>query len=138
MTRSNFPKIYPDGSFCVEIRLAVTDTRQGSLGSTMQDWINESWIHDRSTWRRQWRTGPDQAVTEEQILHYQDEFRKPPEVALDGSELRLRLLGKQSAKYWRDWLVSRLIPDLKAKFPELGDRLSIKDCRSESRPSGQT
>lgn len=129
MTKVNFPKKYADGSFCVEIRLGVTDIRQASLGSTIQDWINVSWMHNRSTWKRQWRTGPEQAVTEEQILHYQDEFITPPEVvACDGSELRLRLFGRQSAKFWKDWLVSRLIPDLKANFPEVGDRLSIQDC----------
>jgi hypothetical protein len=85
-----------------------------------------------SVWQWTWRTGPNLATTYEQVLHYEDDFMKPPEiVSCEGAELRIRLFGKKSSKFWRDWLVSRLLPDLKAEFPEVevGKGLCIEDCR---------
>jgi hypothetical protein len=131
MTRAHFPKKNADGSFCVEIRLSAANDHRIDLDSRIKRWIAVSWMQNRSTWKREWRTGPNQALVEEQILQYENEFIGPPEiVSYDGSELRFRLFGKPSAKYWKDWLVSRLIPDLKAQFPEIVDRFLIEDCKA--------
>jgi hypothetical protein len=69
-------------------------------------------------------------VTNEQVLRYEDEFMKPPEVVShEESKLCLRLFGKKSAKFWKDWVASRLLPDLKARFPQVGELLYVGNCR---------
>jgi hypothetical protein len=129
MNRVKFPRRNDDGSFCVEIGLKLAGDHQEDLGSRIQRWIEEHWMPNRSIWRRVWRTGHNLSATDEQILHYDDEFLKPPEViSSKRPELRLRLFGKESAKLWRDWLIWRLVPDLKAQFPEIGSRLYIRNC----------
>ena len=35
---------------------------------------------------------------------------------------------KKTAKLWKDWVVSRLVPDLKAAFLGVGELLYIRDC----------
>ena len=127
--KMNFPRRGDDGSFCVEICLKVSGDCREEMGPQIQHWLDEDWMKHRSTWKRVWKTGPNLARIDEQIHHYDDEFMKPPKViSCEGSELRFRLLGRRSAKFWRDWLVSRLLPDLRAQFPEVGERLHIEDC----------
>jgi hypothetical protein len=44
----------------------------------------------------------------------------PPEFVLIGDrELQLRLRGKKTAKFWRDWVVSRILTELRMEFPEV-------------------
>jgi hypothetical protein len=74
-----------------------------------------------------WKTGTPHPQAE--TLEYADEFSAPPRVVhCAGSELRFQLQGKNTAKFWRDWLVLRIIPELKKRFPEIGDVCSIGDC----------
>jgi hypothetical protein len=42
------------------------------------------------------------------------------------------LTGKRNAgRHWKDWLVSRLWPDIKQRFPEITDLSSIRDYEYE-------
>jgi len=92
-------------------------------------WISDAWMPRNATWTREWKTGSNLATTRVEELKYDDEFTGPPEVAAGPtSELQLRLKGKKTAKFWKDWLVSRLVPDLKAAFPGVGELLYIRDC----------
>lgn len=69
------------------------------------------------------------ATSKEQILKYTDEFLSPPEIVSgQSSELHLRLRGKRTAKFWKDWIASRIVPDLKAEFSAIGELLHIRDC----------
>lgn len=47
-------------------------------------------------------------------------------------ELRLQLLGTKHSKFWKDWLVSKIAPDLKFKFGEVGDLLYIRNSSHEA------
>jgi hypothetical protein len=81
------------------------------------------------SWTREWLTGPNASVVKVQTLNYADEFAAPPVVSVDPeTKLRLQLRGKGTAKFWKDWVVSRLIPDLKSQFPGIGELLCIRDC----------
>lgn len=129
MTKVNFPARNEDGSFCVEIWLGLSGNQSDDLPLRVQRWIREDWMPEHATWKREWRTGPNLATTYEQVLHYQDEFTKPPVVSYRHNAkfpfrvLRLRFSGKQSAKFWKDWLVSRLLPDLRERFPHVSKSL---------------
>lgn len=35
---------------------------------------------------------------------------------------------KRTAKFWKDWIASRIVPDLKAEFSAIGELLHIRDC----------
>lgn len=79
--------------------------------------------------RREWNTGPNLSTSSVESLRYDEEFSGPPEVHYGpSSEPQLRLRGRKSAKYWRDWLVWRLVPDLKAAFPVIGELIYIRNC----------
>jgi hypothetical protein len=128
MSSAKFPARTADGSFCVEIGVQMTGG-QADLVLRVRAWLNDTWMPRHVTWTREWQTGSNLATTQAQELHYDDEFTGPPEVAAGPtSELQLRLRGKKTAKFWKDWLVSRLVPDLMAAFPGLGELLYIRDC----------
>jgi hypothetical protein len=129
MSPAKFPARKPEGSFCVEVGLEIASNVREDLVPSVQAWIHEAWMPRYTTWSRDWKTGPDLATTRVQRFHYDDEFAAPPEVVAGlNSELRLRLRGKKTAKFWRDWLISRLIPDLKVAFPALGELLYVRNC----------
>ncbi len=86
------------------------------------------WMPGHGTWTREWKSGPKLERGTLQTLHYGDEFLEPPVIAVGpDSELQLRLRGQKTAKFWRDWLVSRLVPDLKEEFSNVGELLYIRD-----------
>lgn len=129
-SKMNFPRRNDDGSFCVEISLTVAGECDEDLGSRIQHWIDGDWMKHRSTWKRVWKTGPNLTRTIEQVHYYDDEFMKPPKVvSCEGSELRFQLFGKRTAKFWKDWLISRLLPDLREQFREVGERVHLEDCK---------
>jgi hypothetical protein len=125
----NFPRRRPDGSFCVVVTLAV-NTKDESLAESIQQWLTQLWVPSSTTWLRVWKTGPGLAVERPELLRYSDEFLSPPTVTSStATEIRIQLRGKDpQRKLWKDWLVSRILPDLKAQFPEVNDFLSITDC----------
>jgi hypothetical protein len=127
MSPARFPARKADGSFCVEIGVQMTDL-QIDFVSCVQTWINDAWMPQHGTWTREWKTGSNLATRQVQELRYDDEFMGPPEVAAgSASELQLRLRGKKTAKFWKDWVVSRLMPDLKAQFPGVGELIYLRD-----------
>jgi hypothetical protein len=129
MNRAKFPARKDDGSFCVEIGLSVVRAGDNNLKSNIRDWIAADWMPRNLVWKREWRTGGSLGTISEQALNYQSEFMGAPEiVGYDASVLQIRVVGRESAKFWKDWLISRFLPDLKAKFPEVGDQLYIRNC----------
>jgi hypothetical protein len=129
MSPAKFPARRADGSFCVEIGVQMSGDVKVDLVPRIHAWISDAWMPEHKTWTREWKTGSNLATNHVQLLQYDDEFLAPPEVAAgSNSELQLRLRGKKTAKFWKDWLVSRLVPDLKAAFPGVGELLYIRDC----------
>lgn len=122
------PACDEDGYFSVEVGLGLQDCTSPELAETIQTWFNENWMARNKTWTRVWSTGAKYSIKKTQILHYNDEFRAPPKVEVgEHLELRLRLLGTKHSKFWKDWLVSKIAPDLKFKFGEVGDLLYIRN-----------
>lgn len=129
MRHAKFPARKADGSFCIEIGVRMAGDLSVDAVPRIQQWISGVWMPHHMTWTREWRTGSNFATSKEQILNYSDEFAAPPEVSLGpASELRLRLKGNKTAKFWRDWVASRIVPDLKEAFPGVEDLLYIRNC----------
>lgn len=124
-----FPRRRPDGSFCVEVTFAVRTTDEG-LGERIQQWLTQVWVPSNTTWLRVWQTGPGLSIERPELLRYSDEFLSSPTVTSSmATEIRLQLRGKnRKRKLWKDWIVSRIMPDLRAHFSEISDFLSITDC----------
>lgn len=107
----------------------MTGNTRADVVPSIRAWIGDAWMPRNRTWTREGKTGPNLETIRIQELHYDDEFVGLPEVAAGPtSELQVRLRGKKTAKFWRDWLVSRLMPDLKAAFPEVGELLYVRNC----------
>jgi hypothetical protein len=105
-------------------------------GRVEQWWINV-WVPSHKSWRRAWKTGPNATEVLSETLLYDDEFLAPPTlISCEGSELRFRLLGRGSAKFWKDWVFTRILSDLKTKFPEVGELRDIRDCDQQLPESG--
>jgi len=118
-----------DGSFCVEVGIRVAGGLPTEVATRVQEWLNEVWMPRNETWTREWKSGSKLENSTRQILHYGDEFTAAPAIAVGpDSELQMQLRGQKTAKFWRDWLVSRLVPDLKEAFPAIGDLLYMRDC----------
>src|SRR4051812_13579185 len=118
-----FPKVREDGTFCVRVVLSIATQDAAGLRADLQRWMSK-WGQDKEVWERQWRSG-----RMERLL-YSDDFKAAPTIEIsDASELHLRVEGTSSARLWKDWLVSRILPDLKAAFSEIGEFKEMRDCQ---------
>jgi len=129
MNTAKFPSRKVDGSFCVDVGLQLLDESPDNICNLIDEWFSGVWMAANKTWTRTWSTGANLEVKKDEVLVYSDEFLRAPTASLGSeSELRIRLFGTNSARLWKDWLVSKIAPDLKEKFPYIGDLLYIKDC----------
>ena len=118
-----FPKRRIDGSFCVEVTFPVVTTNCEELLWRVKTWATE-WIKANQVWTRKWEPGG-----QEEELYYDQEFKSGPQpISCILNELKIRLEGQPSAKWWRDWLVSRIIHDLKEAFTEIQSGGDVKNC----------
>jgi hypothetical protein len=125
MSNVKFPARREDGTFQVEIVMSVTADGAGSLCADIQEWWNNEWFPKNQIWRRIWTSAGSESIED---LTYCDEFSSPPRVLPgDSPQLHLVLEGKSSAKWWKDWMVMRVIPDLKSRFPQIGEVQAIRD-----------
>ena len=122
MSEVRFPKRREDGTFCVEVTLAVQTAEPEGLLHRVRAWASR-WIEVNRVWEWKWDTGGAEE------LHYEREFGSGPEpVSCTTTELRMRLEGLPTAGRWKDWIVWRIVPELKAAFPEVQDVCGVKDC----------
>jgi hypothetical protein len=123
METAQFPKRYPDGSFCVEVIMTADTTRPDQLEEQAAVWLS-TWVRTNDLWVRDWSSG------QREELHFSECFAGVPTVTFcSTSELRFQLVGKPSAaKTWKDWLVLRLIKELVASVPEVTGFKAIEDC----------
>jgi hypothetical protein len=129
MIAAKFPSRKVDGSFCVEVGLQLLEGTPDDICDLIDQWFSNGWMSENKTWTRTWLTGANFETKRNEVLVYSDEFLSAPEVSLGGkSELQIQLLGTKSSKFWKDWLVSKIAPDLKEKFPYIGELLYIRDC----------
>ena len=122
MSEVRFPKRREDNSFCVEVTLAVHTVEPEELLRRVQDWSSR-WMEANRVWEPQ-----RDAENMGQLLYGQEFKTEPIPVSCTRTELKLRLEGQPSAERWRDWLVLRIIPGLKAAFTEIQDVSGMKDC----------
>jgi hypothetical protein len=107
--------------------MSLSGDNAGDLGSAIQSWWSNEWIPRNKEWVQVWNRGYASEFT--MVLLYDEEFSDAPRVVgCDGPQLRFRLLGKPSAKWWKDWLVRRIVSDLKAQFPAVGKLVSAQNC----------
>lgn len=126
MNELKFPRRRLDGSFCVEVMLEVAPGTEARARAEIERWLVSTWVPANTVWRRHWSTG----VVEE--LRFEQEFQSISIGDIAVRSLSIRLEGKSTAKYWRDWLVSRLLPELRANFPLLvSGVIQIRDCLNE-------
>jgi hypothetical protein len=107
--------------------MSLSSNGDKSIGSSIQDWWSKEWTPANKQWVQICNKGYKSEFT--RVWQYDDEFSKPPQlVSSTRAKLRFRLLGKSSAKWWKDWMVLRIIPDLKARFPAVGKLVSVGNC----------
>jgi hypothetical protein len=122
MARVRFPKRRSDNSFCIEVQLRIDSADAQRFRDEIDVWLRD-WIRDNRVWIRDWSTGI------QEYLHFNNEFEPGPKVLLsDSSVIRIQLEGKPTAKWWKDWLVFRILKELCARFPEILEVLTIGDC----------
>ena len=114
MRQEIFPNRRPDGSFCIQHRLRVVTSDPADLALRITAWIDE-WAQLNRYWAN------NLAHEEGGVLDFFDEFARPPYCVMeDSGSLFLRVEGCPGAKrWWRDWIASRLMNDLKAAFKEI-------------------
>lgn len=123
MDQMRFPKRQADGSFCIDVVMSIETTDSKHLGVAIQEWWTHEWMQSNRTWTREWSSG------DVQKLPFDHEFVRPPEVVrCVDSDLRFRLRGRPGGRWWKDWLVSKIIPDLRRRFPEVGEFLEFREC----------
>jgi hypothetical protein len=83
----------------------------------MQSWTDDVWTPRNIEWIRVWRGG---TYEETEILSYRQDFVRSPEILLkDKSTLLITLYVRRPSRQWKDWLVLRLMPDLREEFVEV-------------------
>ena len=126
MTTRRLPLLRPDGTFCVEVGLSVKTDAPASLLENFTAWAKR-WLLEHETWERQWDTKRIER------LNFYDEFSALQVVSCTASKLVFRLEGKQvqgkpGNRWWKDWLVLRLLPEVRVAFAEVTALESIKNC----------
>jgi hypothetical protein len=125
MRPERFPKRRLDGSFCIELPFAIVTNDPVVLISRINAWIEE-WVRTNRFWENNLAHG------EGGVLDFYDEFARPPYcVTADSGSLFLRVEGCAGAKkWWKDWIASRLMPDLRVAFKEVQSppMAKARDC----------
>ena len=124
-SRRKFPKLLPDGSFCVEVHMSLIGSEDRDFEAKANKWLLEDWMRGNEVWPN--------TLEPEGVSVFANYFVAAPIfVSRSENDVRLRLLGKPGAKpFWRDRLASKIIPEIKAEFKQLGGVLKIVNCDKE-------
>jgi hypothetical protein len=123
--RREFPKLRPDGSFCIEVRLRVSTDQLELLASRVTEWF-DGWVRQNRYWKMPTirKEGKGMAV-----FDYFDDFARPPSCAASPPDsVVLRLEGRPGGKWWRGWLASRIVKELRVAFKEIGKIEKAVNC----------
>jgi hypothetical protein len=91
------------------VTLGLAADASAEIAKEFDKWVG-SWVLTTQRWR--WD------ATRE--LNYFDDFEGPPtDIATSGKRLSFRLDGRPGAKWWRDWLALRLLPEAQTRFPAI-------------------
>ena len=122
VNKVKFPKRRSDGSFSIIVRYSILVGESASLIEIINQWFVE-WYRINQEW-----TWFENTEHETQYL-LNDEFTCPPyALKIDERHLGIVLNGKPtSKKFWKDWLVIRILPELKQAFPQIEEVIGIKN-----------
>jgi len=130
MTSQQFPKVDSGGKFDVKIGFALDPNCGFECAKEIGKWLIDQWLPANQSWRRKWASGPNGSVVIEETILFSDSFYQDPEVSYQAPDCLIIVLhGKARSAPWRDWMVSRIVPELQAQFPQLGDRLFVEDAK---------
>ncbi|HEY5758491.1 MAG TPA: hypothetical protein VIU34_21840 [Steroidobacter sp.] len=124
MSKVTFRAKRRNTAFLVEIEMSVAAEAVNSLCDDVQRWLNDEWVPRNQLWRRVCSNAGREYI---QNLLYFEEFNSAPRVLSGGSQLRLVIEARNAGNSWRDWLVARLVPDVKSRFPQIGETLLIRN-----------
>jgi hypothetical protein len=121
----SFPKRRSDGSFCIEVRLRVDSQQLDVLANRLNAWLDQ-WVLANRFWK--WSL----AKRAGGLLDFLDDFVGPPAVVVrTPAFICLRFECRpQAKKWWKDWLVLRILKDIHAAFDEVIAVENIGDCPS--------
>jgi hypothetical protein len=113
----NLPKKRPDGSFCIAIMLRVNTNDAKGLAARITSWLKE-WTQRN----RYWHWFED--------LDFFNDFAEAPTCAERTEEsLIVRVEGSPKfTKWWRDWIVLRLLKELQGQFAEITAVEAVVNC----------
>jgi hypothetical protein len=127
MSKVLFPKRNADGSFCIDVVIAIETNEPGDLSHRVKSWAAQ-WVRENHIWARHWTQSE-----RDETLNYTQEFKREPyPVSCTPTELTIRFEGQPSAKWWKDWLVLKILSDLKSAFVEFRDVTRMRDCNDFS------
>lgn len=125
MTAQRFPKVDENGHFHVKVRLTLPPDCGPEYAEQIGSWLTDRWLPENHLWRRTWKSGSSESVEE---LHFDESFLCEPDVHFEApGTFAVVLHGRSRAAPWRDWLVSKLAPDLRRAFPQIADLQSIEN-----------
>lgn len=129
MTSQQFPKVDSEGRFVVRIGLQLFPPSGAKDAEKIGRWLIDQWLPANRTWRRKWANGQNALRNIEEELLFSDSFYSYPEVSYrERDTLCVVLHGKSRSALWRDWMISKIIPELKEEFPNIGDRLFVENA----------
>lgn len=120
--KRKFPKLRPDGSFCIEARVRVSTNELDVLASEVTNWLDR-WVRENQYWKR------SLVKKGKVVLDYFDDYAGLPSLLTCPPDfLILRLAGRPGARWWKDWLILRLLKELRNAFEEITALERIIDC----------
>ncbi len=125
--KAPFPKRNPDMTFQVILKMKFeSDEDNNLIKDKIQVWIDEVWMPKNLFWEGVVYKADGSKC--DKIDEYHKDFSAPPTVlSCDNREIQILLKGQPTDYYWKDWVVYKIMPDLKKEFPEVGDFVSLKD-----------
>ncbi len=112
--RAKLPKRRPDGSFCIEMQLSIVTNDSTVLATRMNGWI-DAWVLANRYWEC------PMAKSVGGVFDFYDEFIWPPYCVVgNAGSVSIKVEGRPGAgKWWKDWILSRMMRDLIAMFKEV-------------------
>jgi hypothetical protein len=102
-----FPNLKEDGTFDIRLEFFPEVFVEKDA---VNRWIT-SWLQENDPWVRRWRGAGDE-VAKTDRLRFLDSFVTAPRcVGASSSSVLIRLTGRGSDAYWKDWMV-RMIEEI--------------------------
>lgn len=128
MSLQKFPRTDARGHFQVKAGLRLEARLGEECSARIKEWLDDRWVRENRVWHRKWKTGPNLSILNTEALEFEDSFLRSPDVIFEPpATLCILLHGRDRSSPWRDWLISKIIPDVRRAFPQVGDPLFIKD-----------